>query len=328
MRHWTTTEHNQSHFRDKETSVSTEGFSIEKVRASRDGHTFHERWTARRALQLVFPQDNLHAIAIEGLSSRDPADPGKAAEEVADLVLYYGNGDTFDTCETLNTAQFKYKADGQAVTSSYLKKTIQKFAETINGYEKDASSENVDKKLSFSFITNCDFVEHLWEAIRHLQGGSKPSSSKGRRQLVNLRKWCEEKGADPVRLFERTSFQAATADLATHNRKLRRTLFDWSSGADVQSRARLFELAELVRDKAGSKGQRNNLIKREDVLDALGCDVEDLFPADTRFIDVGEFVLRPVNVQVSDLLRNSNVLVFLCSDGGVGKTLFVQTLAS
>lgn len=308
--------------------MSAEEISIEKVRASRDGHMFHERWTARRALQLVFPQDNLYAIAIEGLSSKDTADPGDAAEEVADLILYYGNGDTFETCDTLNTVQFKYKSDGQAVTSSYLKKTIQKFAETINGYEKDASSENVDKKLSFSFITNCDFVEHLWEAIRHLQGGSKPSSSKGRRQLVNLRKWCEEKGADPVRLFERTTFQAATADLSTHNSKLRRTLSDWSAGADVQSRARLFELAELVRDKAGSKGQRNNLIKREDVLDALGCDVEDLFPADTRFIDVGEIVLRSVNVQVSDLLRKSNVPVFLCADGGVGKTVFVQTLAS
>jgi len=28
---------------------------IDTVRASRAGHTFHERWAARRALQLVFP---------------------------------------------------------------------------------------------------------------------------------------------------------------------------------------------------------------------------------------------------------------------------------
>lgn len=41
--------------------------SIDTVRASRAGHTFHERWAARRALQLVFPKDNLFAIVVEGL---------------------------------------------------------------------------------------------------------------------------------------------------------------------------------------------------------------------------------------------------------------------
>ena len=40
---------------------------IDKVRASRAGHTFHERWTARRALQPVFPKDDLFAIAVDGV---------------------------------------------------------------------------------------------------------------------------------------------------------------------------------------------------------------------------------------------------------------------
>ncbi|HFD86570.1 MAG TPA: hypothetical protein ENJ35_02715, partial [Gammaproteobacteria bacterium] len=287
-------------------NVSEKEYSIEKVRASRAGHTFHERWTARRALKLVFPQDDLHAIAIEGLSTSDPAYPGNAAEEVADLVLYYGSGDTFETCQKLDTIQFKYRTNGQAATSSYLKKTIQKFADTITGYEKEVSPEEVDKKLSFSFVTNCEFAGHLWEAIRHLQGEDEPVSKAGRRQLINLTKWCDEKGIKPSRLFARTTFQAGTADLAVHNRKLRRTLCDWSASADYQSRTRLFELTELVREKAGPRGQSDNLIKREDVLDALGCDLEDLFPAETRFIDVGNVVPRPAQAEVSDLLRRSD----------------------
>ena len=309
-------------------NVSEKEYSIEKVRASRAGHTFHERWTARRALKLVFPQDDLHAIAIEGLSTSDPAYPGNAAEEVADLVLYYGSGDTFETCQKLDTIQFKYRTNGQAATSSYLKKTIQKFADTITGYEKEVSPEEVDKKLSFSFVTNCEFAGHLWEAIRHLQGEDEPVSKAGRRQLINLTKWCDEKGIKPSRLFARTTFQAGTADLAVHNRKLRRTLCDWSASADYQSRTRLFELTELVREKAGPRGQSDNLIKREDVLDALGCDLEDLFPAETRFIDVGNVVPRPAQAEVSDLLRRSDAPVFLHADGGVGKTVFVQSLAS
>lgn len=49
-------------------TVSKAGRRIDKVRVSRAGHTFHERWAARRALQLVFPKDDLFAIVVEGLS--------------------------------------------------------------------------------------------------------------------------------------------------------------------------------------------------------------------------------------------------------------------
>jgi hypothetical protein len=42
-----------------------------KVQASRDGHEFHEAWTARKALQLVFPADHFVEIAVEGLSPKD-----------------------------------------------------------------------------------------------------------------------------------------------------------------------------------------------------------------------------------------------------------------
>ena len=96
--------------------------SVDKVRASRDGHAFHERWAARRALKLVFPQDGLFAIAIEGLSTNETAKPGEAAEDIADLTLFYGNGDKLETCDSQTTIQFKYKAIPGLETSSYLKK--------------------------------------------------------------------------------------------------------------------------------------------------------------------------------------------------------------
>jgi len=119
------------------TIMSNTDESIDTVRASRAGHTFHERWAARRALQLVFPNDALFAIAVEGISSTETARPGASAEEVADLVLYYGRGDNFKTCERLETVQFKHKLRDEAVTAAYLKKTIEKFADTILGYEKE-----------------------------------------------------------------------------------------------------------------------------------------------------------------------------------------------
>ena len=69
-------------------------------------------------MQLVFPSDRLKAIAIEGLSNTETAEPGEEAEDVADLVLYFGDGDNFATSEAIQTAQFKYRTKAGAVTAS------------------------------------------------------------------------------------------------------------------------------------------------------------------------------------------------------------------
>ncbi|RJG01630.1 NACHT domain-containing protein [Noviherbaspirillum sedimenti] len=302
---------------------------IDTVRASRAGHTFHERWAARRALQLVFPSDDLFAIAVEGISSTETASPGARAEEVADLVLYYGRGDNFQTCERLETVQFKYKLREEAVTASYLKKTIEKFSDTILGYEKEFSAADADKKASFIFVTNSEFTESLWDAIMSLIEGTSPSAPGAATQARNLRKWCSERGlSDASRLFSRIVFRAGEKSLAGQDNALRRTLTDWSAGADSEARLRLHGLQDLVLKKAGPSGQGKNLIRREDVLDALDCEPEDLFPADTRFIDVGAVVERAELSTVGDLIKASELPVFVHAEGGVGKTVFVQSLAS
>jgi hypothetical protein len=168
--------------------------NADTVRASRAGHTFHERWAARRALQLIFPKDDLFAIAVEGISSTETVSPGARAEEVADLVLYYGRGDNFKTCERLETVQFKYKLREEPVTAAYLKKTIEKFSDTVLGYEKVSSLVDVDKKVSFVFVTNSEFTDSLWDAIRFLIGGTTPSEPGAAIQARNLEKWCATRG--------------------------------------------------------------------------------------------------------------------------------------
>ncbi len=278
---------------------------------------------------MVFPNDGLSAIAVEGISSTETAIPGAQAEEVADLVLYYGHGDNFQTCERLETVQFKYKLREEAVTAAYLKKTIEKFADTILGYDKAASATDVDKKVSFSFVTNSVFAENLWDAIKSLIEGTTPSGSGAATQARNLKKWCANRGlTDSSRLFSKIAFRAGEQGLAGQDNALRRTLTDWSAGADSEARLRLHGLQDLVLKKAGPSGQGKNLIRREDVLDALDCEPEDLFPADTRFIDVGTVVERVELSTVCDLVKVTEQPVFIHAEGGVGKTVFVQSLAS
>lgn len=301
--------------------------SIDTVRASRAGHTFHERWAARRALQLVFPRDDLFAIAVEGLSTNETAEPGDEAADIADLILYFGEGDTFQSCRALQTLQFKYKADGEPVTSSYLKKTIKKFAVSLLGYETGLSQTEIDEKLTFGFVTNAGFSEQLWEAIRCLKMGTKPSNQAAKTQYTYLKEWCEEEGVKADRLFRLIDFQASTKDLPAHNRILYKTLSDWTPGVDSKARMRLHGIEELVREKAGLSGQRNNLIKHEDVLDSLECEPEDLFPANTEFVDVGPIIERGVLCDVRNLINSEASPVLIHADGGVGKTVFIQSLA-
>jgi hypothetical protein len=63
---------------------------MDKVRASRDGHEFHEAWAARKALQLIMQTDGLVGVAVEGLAPADQAGASAETVEIADLVLYYG----------------------------------------------------------------------------------------------------------------------------------------------------------------------------------------------------------------------------------------------
>lgn len=298
------------------------------VRASRAGHTFHERWAARRALQLLFPTDGLNAIAVEGISTTETSRPGKRAEEVADLVFYYGAGDDFAGCSRLETVQFKYKVDEEPVTAAYLKKTVEKFADTIVGYDGQFSAAEVDAKATFIFVTNAPFTESLWLAIAAVIDGSTPSDRGAATQARNLVRWCRDrKLADPARLFRRTVFKAAEEGIAAQDGALRRTLTDWSISEDTEARARLFELQGLVVRKAGPSGQHNNLIRREDILNALGCEVEDLFPAEERFSPVGEIIPRQELTTAAHLLEGP-LPVLVHADGGVGKTVFVQSLAA
>ncbi|MBO6581984.1 MAG: hypothetical protein JJ954_03390 [Hyphomonas sp.] len=301
---------------------------IDTVRASRAGHTFHERWAARRALQLVFPKDNLFAVVVEGLSPNDPLKLGKEAEDIADLILFYGDGDTFDTCSSQQILQFKYKATAEPVTSSYLKKTIKKFAATLRNLRKQVTADKIAQKLSFGFVTNAEFSVELWDAISCLKDGSEPKTNSAKTQLRFLKAWCQEEKVKAVDIFPLIDFRASTSDLPSQNRSLRRTVSDWSANSTGQAAKRLFALVELIREKAQIEGQNSNSIRREDVLDALECDEDQLFPAETRFIDVGPVVERSALQDVKHKLELSDLPVFLCADGGVGKTVFIQNLAT
>ncbi len=79
---------------------------VDKTRASRDGHEFHENWAAREALKLLWPQDNFIGLSIEGPNDQDLA--SEETVQIADVTLYYGEKPTFKDAEKVVIVQLKY----------------------------------------------------------------------------------------------------------------------------------------------------------------------------------------------------------------------------
>lgn len=302
---------------------------IDKVRASRDGHEFHESWAARKALQLVMPSDDLVGIAVEGLASADQSSASAATVEIADLTLYHGSGPTFEDAHSVVIVQFKYSIGSKNIPfrASDARKTINKFAAAFTDHKRMYGAKDVNKKLSFELITNRPVAPEFSEAIDCLAAGT---SLKGdaRKQATQFTSACGFKGKELAQFAQRVRVTGLVGDLRQNKERLSRVLADWSAAPDAMARARLGNMRQLLRDKAGSAGEGRNVITRTDVLDALELQSpEDLFPCPASFPDIGSVVEREQLSTLISRIPQLNRPLMIHADGGAGKTVFLQSLA-
>ena len=253
---------------------------IDTTRASRDGHEFHEVWTARKALQLFWPDSDLVGIAVEGLSPSDQSTASKATVQIADIALYFGSSASFKCCTQNTITQFKYSiaSKDKPFRASNAKKTITKFAKTYSKYKKRYRAKAVSERLDFQIITNQPIYEPLLEAVEMI--------AKGERGTGNIKRQTDQfiaaaglKGKPLAEFASKVSFIGRSGSLKSNEQFLKNLLVDWSGTNDAMARARLGRLKALVREKAGYAGNNRNLITRIDILSALlVSDADDLLP--------------------------------------------------
>ena len=302
---------------------------IDKVRASRDGHEFHEAWAARKALQLVMPTDGLVGIAVEGLAPVDQADASAETVEIADLVLYYGRRTTFEGARSVVIIQVKYSKSSQSLPfrASDAKKTIHKFAAAFKSYKKKHGTKEVETKLTFELVTNRPIYREFAKAIEELASKS-PLKGEAKKQATQFRSACRLKGKELAQFAQKVSITGLAGSLRQNKQRLSRVLADWSVAPDAMAQARLGNMRQLLRDKAGLAGERQNVITRTDVLDALELQSpEDLFPCPTSFPEIGKVVEREQLSSVASRIPKLDKPLLIHADGGVGKTVFLQSLA-
>jgi hypothetical protein len=285
---------------------------IDSVRASRDGHEFHEAWTARKALQLLLPTDNLVGIAVEGLH---PAD--------------YGKRSTFKSADTINIIQFKYSVSSSDVEfrNSHAKKTIDKFAIAYLDHKKRHSAKDVRDKLEFELITNRPIYPAFEQAIAGI-ADRKPLSGEIKKQADQFKAACGLNCKLLVEFAGKFRITGLAGSLSDNKGELSRTIVDWSAAADAVAGARLGAMRELVRQKAGYAGTNRNVIRRTDVLAALNVpDIDELLPCPASLPEVGDVVEREQLSEAIALIPKLDEPLLIHAAGGVGKTVFLDSLA-
>lgn len=302
----------------------------DKVRASRDGHEFHEAWAARKALQMVLATDGLVGIAVEGLAPADRAGATTETVDIADVVLYYG-APSFEQSDETVIVQVKYSRRSQLVEyrAADAKKTISKFATTFLDYETRFGTAAVRRKLSFEILTNRPIHPALIGAIEAIASGSMPRGDV-KKQVNQLQRAAGIIDDSCFARFARKLKVTGLAGSLQHNKQsLARVLADWSVAPDPIARARLGNMRQLLRDKAGLAGEGRNLITRTDVLDALELQgPENLLPCPTAFPQVGEIVPRAQLEEVAKRIPDLTRPMLIHGDGGIGKTVFLQSLTA
>ena len=303
---------------------------IDTVGPSRDGHEFHEAWAARKAMQLLLAQDGLIGIAVEGLSEKDESRASQEAADVADLTLYYGKDAFFEAADRVEILQSKYspKLDQKEFRASDAKKTVTKFAQSYRDHLANYGQSATSQKLFFELITNRPIFSELLAAVDGLASGLQLSED----ALKQAKQLEEASGLTGDALKEFASkllLRGLSGSLKDTKGDLRKILVDWSATSDAMARARLGDLRNMVRKKAGYEEEHLKVIRQVDILSALELsDIDDLLPCPASLADVGEIVPREQLPNAIARMPSLTKPLLIHAEGGVGKTVFLESLAS
>ncbi|MCX8281521.1 hypothetical protein OSJ77_15085 [Phyllobacterium sp. 0TCS1.6C] len=302
--------------------------TIDKVRASKAGHAYHEAWAARTALELLLPSTDLTSITLEGFDERDEQELGIGAVEIADLVRYHGGTDVAGS-HRVTVVQFKYSIASakSAVRAADLASTLVKFAITDAELRVAHGDEHVEKAVRYEFSTNRPIHDNLGSAITAVIAGSDVDGDVGR-QAGQIAHALEDYPHEPAELLRRLELVGSKGSLVDAERLISATLAAWSEPSDPDAEKRLLKLRNLIRIKAGPGSEADKRVDRVAVLAELEVEHEDrLYPTPDAFPEVQDVVQRAVLADVLAQARQPGAPLILHAAGGMGKTVLMQGLA-
>ncbi|WP_066452619.1 NACHT domain-containing protein [Castellaniella caeni] len=308
--------------------TSTTPIEIDKVRASKAGHAFHEAWAARTALELLPPSTDLTAITLEGFDEQDEQSLGTGAVEIADLVRYYGATDVA-RADRVEVVQFKYSiaSADTAVRAADLASTLGKFATTDAELRATHGDDHVLAVVRYEFATNRPIHENLAKAISAVVAGTQETGDIAR-QAGRIAQTLKDYPHPIADLLRRLELAGSKGSLTEAERAISTTLAAWGEPGDPDAEKRLLKLRNLIRIKAGPGSETDKRVDRVAVLAELGVGHEDrLYPTPDSFPEVDVVIQRDVLGDIATLAREPGLPLVVHAAGGMGKTVLMQGLA-
>ncbi len=301
---------------------------LDKVRASKAGHAFHEAWAARTALELLPPQTDLTAITLEGFDEKDEKSLEGGAVEIADLVRYHGATDVA-RAHLVTVVQFKYSiaSADKPVRAAELASTLSKFALADLQLRAKHAHDHILAVVRYEFATNRPIHEDLTRALSAIIANVQENGDISRQagQIVDALKDYPYPCAD---LLQRLDLVGNKGSLNETEREISATLASWSAPDDWDAEKRLLKLRNLIRVKAGSGSETNKRIDRVAVLAELDVEHEDrLYPTPDAFPNVDAVIDRKILDELLTKAVEEGFPLVVHAPGGMGKTVLMQGLA-
>lgn len=307
---------------------ANEAIVIDKVRASKAGHAYHEAWAARTALELLPPSTDLTAITLEGFDEQDEQLLGIGAVEIADLVRYYGGTDIARS-HRATVVQFKYSiaSADKAVRAADIASTLVKFAITDAELRVAHGHEHVERVVRYEFATNRPIHDNLGPAIIAVIAGSDVDGDVSR-QAKQIAEALKDYPHETASLLRRLEMVGSKGSLIDAERLVSTMLAAWSEAGDPDAEKRLLKLRNLIRIKAGSGSETDKRVDRVAVLAELEVGSEDrLYPTRDAFPEVRDIVQRDVLAEIIAKAREAGAPLIVHAAGGMGKTVLMQGIA-
>lgn len=279
------------------------------VGPSRDGDQFHYSRASRLCLELLEATSDLKVVSVEGVSNDDGVDAG--AESI-DLALYYGSTD-LSTARRVHYRQLKHStlhADKEWTVSG-LRKTLTDFAARFTELVTRFGVDDVCARFVFEFETNRPLSAKVERAFVELQQGLAGREARYATRVTGL-------SAAEIKIFAGLFKPIPRVDgfleqRALLDKDLRAYLPDGDKDA---ARA----LRDLVARKATSEF-KNHEIRREEVLDAMGVRLDDLFPARSLLETPAVVVPRAQMPDLIETIKTARSPIIVSADGGYGKSI-------
>lgn len=283
------------------------------VKFSRAGDVFHYRWAARRCLRLLDLNTKLTSIVIEGSKERS-----RAGEYVIDVAEY--SQEAPSSPESVTYYQLKHSTKNKHIpfNLSDLKGTIEGFSQRFMDTVGDPDIAN----FNFVIITNRQFNPLVKDCVQAICDGTKSDT----RTTNTLKKYTSLSNAKLREFCQKLTISDGEGDYRDQKDVLQYELSClMAGGADVQQ---VDSLSVLVQERAAT-ARTDGIIYKEHVLQKFGLMEADLYPAPPKFEDnPGEFILREQHADLRTSVLQSQTPVIIHADGGVGKTVVAQQLAS